>query len=161
MGEIAIFLGRFLQAVDDAMEFADGAVAVRRGKFRHPLAAHTAPQPNDYATVGPLRRRRSDPTRRIVPVRTPTPADPTPADLFLAFGLMQEFAGPRPKRLAPPGPVLGEDRPPGKGSPVQTSARFAAGIPAGRDRSQTGTRRTAFSAGGAGLECRRVGRETA
>lgn len=114
MGEIAIFLGRFLQAVDDAMEFADGAVAVRRGKFRHPLAAHTAPQPNDYATVGPLRRRRSDPTRRIVPVRTPTPADPTPADLFLAFGLMQEFAGPRPKRLAPQGQSLAKIVPRGR-----------------------------------------------
>ena len=46
MGEIAIFLGRFLQAVDDAMDPAAVAVTVLLGKFRHPLAAHTDPQPN-------------------------------------------------------------------------------------------------------------------
>ena len=92
MGEIAIFLGRFLQAMDDAMDPA----AVLLGKFRHPLAAHTDPQPNGHATVGLLRHQRGDETRHLVPVRTPTPAD-----LFVASGLVQEFAGPIPKRLAP------------------------------------------------------------
>ena len=96
MGEIAIFLGRFLQAVDDAMDPAAVAVTVLLGKFRHPLAAHTDPQPNGHATVGLLRHQRGDETRHLVPVRTPTPAD-----LFVASGLVQEFAGPIPKRFAP------------------------------------------------------------
>lgn len=96
MGEIAIFLGCFLQAVDDAMDPAAVAVTVLLGKFRHPLAAHTDPQPNGHATVGLLRDQRGDKTRHLVPVRTPTPAD-----LFVASGLVQEFAGPIPKRFAP------------------------------------------------------------
>jgi hypothetical protein len=40
MGEIAIFLGRFLQAVDDARASAAVAVTVLLGEFHHPLAVH-------------------------------------------------------------------------------------------------------------------------
>jgi hypothetical protein len=48
MGEIAIFLSRFLQAVDDAMAPAAVTVTVLLGKFRHPLAA-----PHGPAAKGP------------------------------------------------------------------------------------------------------------
>jgi hypothetical protein len=64
MGEIAIFLGRFLQAVDDARASAAVAVTVLLGKFRHPSAAHTDPQPNHgegitCANAGSICRRYS------------------------------------------------------------------------------------------------------
>jgi hypothetical protein len=62
MGEVAIFLGRLLQAVDDAMDPAAVAVTVLLGKFRHPLAAHTDPKPNGHATLGLLRHQRGDQT---------------------------------------------------------------------------------------------------
>jgi hypothetical protein len=96
MGELGIFLGRLLQAENDAMVPAAVAVTVLLGKLRHPLAARTDPQPDGHATVGLLRHQRGHATRHLVPVRTPTPAD-----LFVASGLVQEFAGPIPKRFAP------------------------------------------------------------
>ena len=78
------------------MDPAAVAVTVLLGKFRHPLAARTDPQPNGHATVGLLHNRRGDETRHLVPVHMPMPAD-----LFVASGLVQEFAGPIPKRFAP------------------------------------------------------------
>ena len=106
MGEIAIFLGCFLQAVDDAMDPAAVAVTVLLGKLRHPLAAHTDPQLNGHATVSLLRNQRGDKTRHLVPVRTPTPAD-----LFDHRRKLPKSRSRVENRYAVPGiPVDGLDR---------------------------------------------------
>ena len=88
MGEIAIFLRRWLQPVDDAIDPAAIAVTVLLGEFGHPLPAHMDSQPNGHATVGlfstseTISRHTSSPSARLRQ-RTLPP-----------LRLAQEFAGP-------------------------------------------------------------------
>ena len=69
MGEIAIFLGRLLQAVDDAMDPAAVAVTVLLGKFRMKKVSGKAPVKTGWEVW------IKEPCRKVQPtVSAPRPA---------------------------------------------------------------------------------------